>query len=144
LSAKRSSRLDLAYARIEAHESALTTHTVERLRAIRGLRLYGITDPARVRERTPTFCFNLDPWRPDILCAELADGGLFTYHGNYCAIGTMTALDLEASGGAAHRRFAHQPSDRPMPNIIAAVPRAGSSWSMWDIRTSLVGACVRR
>ena len=103
----RCSRLDLAYARIEAHESALTTHTVERLRAIRGLRLYGITDPARVRERTPTFCFNLDPWRPDILCAELADGGLFTYHGNYCAIGTMTALDLEASGGAVRAGYLH-------------------------------------
>ncbi|MGZ6623775.1 MAG: cysteine desulfurase-like protein [Solirubrobacteraceae bacterium] len=103
----RCSRLDLAYARIEAHESALTRHTLERLREIRGLRLYGIPDPARVRERTPTFCFNLDRWRPDILCAELADRGLFTYHGNYYAIGTMTALDLEASGGAVRAGYLH-------------------------------------
>ena len=103
----RCSRLDLAYARIEAHESALTTHTLERLHEIRGLRLYGIPDPTRVRERTPTFCFNLDGWRPDILCAELADRGLFTYHGNYYAIGAMTALDLEASGGAVRAGYLH-------------------------------------
>jgi cysteine desulfurase family protein (TIGR01976 family) len=103
----RCSRLDLAYARIEAHESALTRHTLERLREIRGLRLYGITDPARVRERTPTFCFNLDRCRPEILSAELADRGLFTYHGNYYAIGTMTALDLEASGGAVRAGYLH-------------------------------------
>jgi cysteine desulfurase family protein (TIGR01976 family) len=103
----RCSRLDLAYARIEAHESALTRHTLERLHEIRGLRLYGITDPARIRERTPTFCFNLDRRRPDILCAELADRGLFTYHGNYYAIGTMTALDLEASGGAVRAGYLH-------------------------------------
>ena len=43
----RSARLDLAYARIEAHEQALTRHTLERLSEIPGLRLYGIADPAR-------------------------------------------------------------------------------------------------
>ncbi len=51
----RRGRLDLAYARIEAHESALTRHTLKRLSEIRGLQLYGIPDPTRVRERTPTF-----------------------------------------------------------------------------------------
>lgn len=103
----RCSRLDLAYARIEAHENALTTHTLQRLSKIPGLRLYGIADPARVRERTPTFCFNLDGWRPDSLCAELADRGLFTYHGNYYALGAMTALGLEPSGGAVRAGYLH-------------------------------------
>jgi cysteine desulfurase family protein (TIGR01976 family) len=103
----RCTRLDLAYARIEAHEKPLTTHTLERLSKIRGIRLYGITDPARVRERTPTFCFNLDGWRPDILCAELAHRGLFTYHGNYYALGAMTALGLEPSGGAVRAGYLH-------------------------------------
>jgi cysteine desulfurase family protein (TIGR01976 family) len=103
----RSSRLDLAYARVEAHENALTQRTLQRLREIRALRLYGISDPARVRERTPTFCFNLDGWTPENLCTELADRGLFTYHGNYYAIATMTALDLEASGGAVRAGYLH-------------------------------------
>ena len=99
--------LDRAFARIEAHESALTTHTLERLSEIRGLALYGIRDPARVAERTPTFCFNLAGWRPDALSAELADRGLFTYHGNYYALGVMTALELEPSGGAVRAGYLH-------------------------------------
>jgi cysteine desulfurase family protein (TIGR01976 family) len=103
----RGSRLDLAYTRIEAHESALTRHTLERLREIRGLRLHGIPDPVRVRERTPTFCFNLHGWSPDLLSAELADRGLFTYHGNYYALGAMTALGLEATGGAVRAGYLH-------------------------------------
>jgi cysteine desulfurase family protein (TIGR01976 family) len=103
----RSARLDLAYARIEAHETSLTTHTLERLRGIRGLTLYGIADPARSGERTPTFCFNLDGWTPDALCAELADRGLFSYHGNYYALGVMTALGLEPSGGAVRAGYLH-------------------------------------
>src|SRR5262249_10308188 len=103
----RRSRLDLAYARIETHESALTKHTLERLSEISGLRLYGIADAAGVEHRTPTFCFNLDSWTPDRLCAELADRGLFTYSGNYYALGPMSALNLEASGGAVRAGYLH-------------------------------------
>lgn len=106
-SADRVSRLDLAYARIQGHESALTMHTLDRLGEIPGLRLYGIPDTARVEERTPTFCFNLDGWTPGHLCAELANHGLFAYHGNYYALGTMTALGLEASGGAVRAGYLH-------------------------------------
>jgi cysteine desulfurase family protein (TIGR01976 family) len=103
----RGSRLDEAYSRIEAYEGALTGHTLERLSEVRGLRLYGISDPARLRERTPTFCFNLDGWTPQALSAALADRGLFTYPGNYYALGVMTALDLEASGGAVRAGYLH-------------------------------------
>jgi len=103
----RRDRLDLAYARIEAYEGALTRHTLERLSEVRGLQVYGIPDPARVQERTPTFCFNLHGWRPDALSTELADRGLFTYHGNYYALGVMTALGLEASGGAVRAGYLH-------------------------------------
>jgi selenocysteine lyase/cysteine desulfurase len=103
----RRSRLDLAYARIEAHESALTRWTLERLSEIPGLRLYGIADPARVGERTPTFCFNLEGWTPRRLSGELAARGLFTYHGNYYALGVLTALGLEDSGGAVRAGYLH-------------------------------------
>jgi len=103
----RSGRLDLAYARIEAHERELTRQTLERLNEVPGLRLYGIADPARVPERTPTFCFNLDGWSPEALSDELATRGLFTYHGNYYALGVMTALGLEQSGGAVRAGYLH-------------------------------------
>jgi len=103
----RRERLDLAYARIEAHEETLTRHTLERLRDTPGLRLYGIADPGRVAERTPTFCFNLDGWSAERLSRALGEQGLFTYHGNYYALGAMTALGLEASGGAVRAGYLH-------------------------------------
>jgi selenocysteine lyase/cysteine desulfurase len=71
------------------------------------MQLYGISDPARVGDRTPTFCFNLHGWRPDALSAKLAERGLFTYHGNYYALGVMTALGLESSGGAVRAGYLH-------------------------------------
>jgi cysteine desulfurase family protein (TIGR01976 family) len=104
---ERRSRLDLAYARIEAYENSLTRRTLRRLAEIPGLTLYGIADPDRVGERTPTFCFNLDGWSPEALSAKLAELGLFTYHGDYYALGTMTALALERSGGAVRAGYLH-------------------------------------
>ena len=103
----RSARLDAALARIEAHERALTRHTLERFGSIDGLRLYGITQPDRVADRTPTFCFNLGRWPASALSAELAGRGLFTYHGNYYALGAMSALGLEEAGGAVRAGYLH-------------------------------------
>jgi cysteine desulfurase family protein (TIGR01976 family) len=117
----RSGRLGLAYARIEAHEHALTVHTLERLREIPGLRLYGIGDPARVEERTPTFCFNMDGWSPEALSAELGRRGLFTYHGNYYALGVMTALGLEESGGAVRAGYLHYTTAEEAERLCDAV-----------------------
>lgn len=105
--ADRRGRLDLAYERIAVHERALTRHTLERLRSIPGLRLYGIAEPERAGERTPTFCFNLAGRSPQAVSAALGERGLFTYHGNYYALGVMTALDLEASGGAVRAGYLH-------------------------------------
>jgi cysteine desulfurase family protein (TIGR01976 family) len=117
----RRSRLDLAYARIGAHESALARHTLGRLSEIRGLRLYGIPDADRIRERTPTFCFNIEGRRPDSLSAELAARGLFTYHGNYYALGAMTALELEDSGGAVRAGYLHYTTAREADRLCDAL-----------------------
>ena len=103
----RRGRLDLAYRRIEALERELTHDALVRLAEIDGLRLYGISDPARLDQRTPTFCFNLDGWHPETLSSELAARGMFTYAGNYYALGVTTALGLEESGGAVRAGFLH-------------------------------------
>ena len=97
----------MAYARIAAYERELTRQTLERFVDIPGLKLYGIPDPARANERTPTFCFNLDGWSPEALSVELGKLGLFTYHGNYYALGVTTALGLEESGGAVRAGYLH-------------------------------------
>jgi cysteine desulfurase family protein (TIGR01976 family) len=117
----RSDRLDVAYTRIEAHESVLTRHTLSRLREIDGLRLYGIAEPARVDERTPTFCFNLDGWSAERLSVALGEHGLFTYHGNYYALGAMTALDLESSGGAVRAGYLHYTTEEEADRFCGAL-----------------------
>jgi cysteine desulfurase family protein (TIGR01976 family) len=117
----RRERLDLAYAGIEEHERELTRYTLERLGEIPGLELYGIADPARAAERTPTFCFNLAGWTPAALGARLGELGLFTYDGNYYALAAMTALGLEGSGGAVRAGYLHYTSAEEAERFCDAV-----------------------
>src|SRR4030095_14818320 len=56
--------LDSEFERISDHEQDLSRRSLQNMSDVPGLELYGIADPSRVSERTPTFCFNLSGWRP--------------------------------------------------------------------------------
>ena len=116
----RSARLDRAFRRIAAHESELTRHTLRRLTEVPGCTVYGIREPDRLHERTPTFCFNLDGWTPPALSAELGERGIFTYHGNYYALGAMTALGLEPAG-AVRAGYLHYTTMEEAERFCSAV-----------------------
>jgi cysteine desulfurase family protein (TIGR01976 family) len=97
----------VGYDRIREHEEALARAVLERLAAIDGLTLYGIADPARVAERTPTFCFTVDGVAPRQVAERLAERGIFTWDGNYYALALMQALGLQERGGAVRAGFLH-------------------------------------
>ena len=118
--------LDTAYARIRAHEEALATDVLERLPAIPGVTLYGIAEPARVAERTPTFCFTVEGATPRAVAEHLAAEGVFVWDGNYYALGLMEALGLEEHGGAVRAGFLHYNTADEVDRLIAAVEQVAA------------------
>ncbi|HEY6780416.1 MAG TPA: cysteine desulfurase-like protein, partial [Thermoleophilaceae bacterium] len=82
--------LDAAFERIEAHEQRLARAFLEGLPA--GLRLYGIADPERVAERTPTFCLNVEGVEPREAAGLLARQDIYVWDGDYYALEPMRAL----------------------------------------------------
>ena len=99
--------LDDAYARVRAHEEALSRAVLERLAGLDAVTVHGVAEPARVAERTPTFCFTVAGRTPRAVSEHLAERGIFTYDGNYYALALMEALGLEANGGAVRAGFLH-------------------------------------
>ena len=75
------------------------------LAEVPGMTLYGITDPARAGERTPTFTFTLPGITPRQICEQLAERGILGWDGNYYALGIMDRLGLEGRGGAMPPRL---------------------------------------
>ena len=96
--------LDTAYDRIRTHEEELSRLVLDRLAAIDGVALHGVTDPTA---RTPTFCFTVDGASPRAVSEQLAERDVFTWDGNYYALALMQALGLEEHGGAVRAGFLH-------------------------------------
>jgi len=71
------------------------------------VRLYGIADPRRAGERTPTFAVRVGDLHPRSVAEALGRAGIFVWDGNYYAQKLMERLDLEGSGGAVRVGFCH-------------------------------------
>ena len=110
--------LDTAYARIRAHEEALSPIVLDGLRSIDGVALHGID---AVEDRTPTFCFTVDGTTPRAVSEQLAERSIFTWDGNYYALALMQALGLEERGGAVRAGFLHYNTADEARRLCAAV-----------------------
>jgi selenocysteine lyase/cysteine desulfurase len=80
---------------------------LEGLSGLPRVRLWGIADPARVGERTPTFALRVAGESPRETTEELGRRGIFAWDGNYFALAVMERLGLEATGGAVRIGFCH-------------------------------------
>ncbi|HEU0024617.1 MAG TPA: cysteine desulfurase-like protein [Thermoleophilaceae bacterium] len=112
--------LDLAFERIGEHEETLSRRFLDAVPSVPGLELYGIADPARVSERTPTFCFNLGAWEPRRLSAELAARDIYVWDGDYYALAPMRALGI-ADRGAVRAGFLHYTTEEEVDRLVAAL-----------------------
>jgi cysteine desulfurase family protein (TIGR01976 family) len=99
--------LKQAMAAIQAYEWPLFVHFAAGLLEIPGLSFYGICDPARFDQRTPTAAFRLAGHSPGEVAAELARRGIYVWAGNFYAPAVTERLGLEASGGVVRAGLAH-------------------------------------
>src|ERR1700732_4466847 len=88
-----------AYDAIHQHERGLIERIVRGLTTIPGLKLYGITDPARFDERCGTFAVRIEGHAPLELATKLGERGFFSWDGNYYALNLTEQLDVEKTGG---------------------------------------------
>jgi len=92
---------------IQLYERGLAEQLISGLLKIRGLKFYGITDPARFANRCPTVAIRIDGHTPADLANQLNDRGIFTWDGNYYAVNLSERLGVEGSGGFLRIGLAH-------------------------------------
>lgn len=90
--------LQAAFAAIVNHERNLTARLLERLADLPGFRVWGITQPDRLRERVPTVSVTHREHTPAAMADALARQGIFTWAGNHYALPFTEALGLEPHG----------------------------------------------
>ena len=96
-----------AYEVFQQHERELAGQLISGLLAIPGLTFYGITDPAKIDQRTPTVAIRMEGYTPRELAERLGERGIFTWDGNYYAINFAERLGVQQSGGMLRIGLAH-------------------------------------
>jgi cysteine desulfurase/selenocysteine lyase len=78
--------METGMARIAAHEHELTVYSLERLREVPGVKIYGETDPALAREKVGVIPFNVDGMSQFLVAAIIGyEGGIGVRSGCFCA-----------------------------------------------------------
>jgi cysteine desulfurase family protein (TIGR01976 family) len=111
--------LAAAFEAIGAHEASLSRRFLEGLAEIPTARLFGIGDPDRIGERTPTFAIRLGERPPLETSKALGERGIFTWEGNYYALELMERLGLQDSGGAVRVGFCHYNTADEVDRVLA-------------------------
>lgn len=104
---------------IQEYEERLTVRWLKGLAGLQDASLYGIADPARAAERTPTFAVRWGREDPRSTAQRLGDAGIFVWDGNYYALALMERLGLEESGGAVRVGFCHYNTLAEVDRVIA-------------------------
>jgi cysteine desulfurase family protein (TIGR01976 family) len=109
------------FRRIAAHERLLATRFLEGLAELPAVRLYGIGDPARHAERTPTFAIRVGDRHPLETSRALAERGIFSWDGHYYAIEVFDRLGLLDAGGAVRIGFCHYHTLEEVDRVLEAL-----------------------
>jgi len=99
--------LKAGLAAIQQYERGLCWQMIAGLQQVSGLRIHGITDPARAGERAPTVSFTLAGRPAPEISRYLGDAGIFTWAGNFYALAVTERLGLEGQGGLLRVGLAH-------------------------------------
>jgi cysteine desulfurase family protein (TIGR01976 family) len=123
--ASRRAALLAAMEAIRRYERRLMERLASGLSKIPGLTFYGISDPARFDQRTPTVALRLAGYSPQEAASYLAERGMFTWAGNYYAINLTERLGVESSGGMLRLGLVHYNTAEEVDRTLTALSELG-------------------
>lgn len=103
---------------IRAYEAGLATRFLAGVARLPDLALYGIADPERTQERTPTFAIRAGERHPTETTRALGERGIFAWDGHYYALELMERLGLQATGGAVRIGFCHYNTSGEVDRVL--------------------------
>ena len=113
-------RLELksAMSAIQAYEFGLFGRLMEGLKRIPGLKIWGIADPARFDQRTPTVSFTLEGFSPRQIAEYLGQRGICVWDGHFYAQALIERLGLDESGGMVRVGLAHYNTAEEVDRLV--------------------------
>jgi cysteine desulfurase family protein (TIGR01976 family) len=120
-SSSRRAEIRAAMGAIQFYERKLSERLIKGLLAIPGLTLYGISDPQRFAERTPTVSLRMAGYTPRELAEQLGRNGIFVWDGNYYAVQLTERLGVEQDGGMLRIGLVHYNTADEVDRLLAVL-----------------------
>ena len=117
----RREALAAAYRETVPYERSLFTRMLNGLQAIRGVKVYGITDPKRFNERCSTISLRVGEHHPTEIAKFLGDRGIFTWDGNFYAMNLSERLGVELKGGVLRIGLVHYNTAEEVDRLLKAL-----------------------
>jgi len=122
----RREALGAAYRVTVPYERNLLTRLLDGLQTIRGVKVYGITDPKRFGERCSTISLRIDEHHPTEIAKFLCDRGIFTWDGNFYAMNLSERLGVESKGGVLRVGLVHYNTAEEVDRLLKALSEFAS------------------
>jgi cysteine desulfurase family protein (TIGR01976 family) len=107
---------------IREHELELLRRLMAGLAAIPGVRIWGMTDPARfAAERAPTVSITLAGVSAEDAARQLARSGIFAWHGDFYARNLVERLGLAGRGGLLRLGIVHYNTAAEIDRTLEAI-----------------------
>lgn len=107
---------------ISQYEQELSCRLCEGLSAIPGVKVYGITDQARMNERVATVSCTIENKTPAEIAQKLNEHDIFVWNGNFYALEVTTTLGLEEKGGLVRIGAVHYNTQREVDKLLEVLP----------------------
>lgn len=117
----RREALAASYRTTVAYETRLVARLIEGLQTIPGVKIYGITDPKRSKERCSTLSMRMGEHQPLEIAKFLGERGIFTWDGNYYALNLTERLGVEEKGGMLRIGMVHYNTLEEVERLLAAL-----------------------
>jgi cysteine desulfurase family protein (TIGR01976 family) len=117
----RRKELKQAMGIIAVYERHLFSYMLRELQEVSGIKIYGILNPAEFHERCPTLAFTRQGQSPEAIAGDLAQQGIFVWHGNYYALAVTERLGVEDSGGMVRAGLAHYNTEEEVDRFLAVL-----------------------
>jgi cysteine desulfurase family protein (TIGR01976 family) len=117
----RRSAVTKALAAIRGHEADLSRRFLRGATTMPGVSVFGIAEPRRIDERTPTFAVRVGDAHPLDTAKVLGERGIFVWDGHYYALELMERLGLQETGGAVRIGFCHYNTESEVDRVLEAL-----------------------
>ena len=111
------SRLDSAYGAIESRETELAKQLIGALRDLANVRVTGVQG-AEPSQRVGTFGLIVEGERPALLSRALGAKGIYTWNGNFYALGIVEHLGLDLEEGLLRIGLMHYNTGREIQRCV--------------------------